>query len=53
MKPTFDFHGITTAIAVRTLAEKYEKTPAQVMLRYLTQKGATVIPRSAQPAHIQ
>ncbi len=39
--------------AVRALAEKFAKTPAQVMLRYLTQKGISVIPRSAQPAHIQ
>ena len=39
--------------AVRTLAEKYEKTPAQVMLRYLSQKGISVIPRSVQSAHIQ
>ncbi len=38
--------------AVCALAEKYAKTPAQVMLRYLTQKGVSVIPRSAQPAHI-
>lgn len=39
--------------AVRALAEKYAKTPAQVMLRYLTQKGISVIPRSVQPVHIQ
>ena len=39
--------------AVCALAEKYDKTPAQVMLRYLTQKGISVIPRSAQAAHIQ
>ena len=39
--------------AVVVLAEKYGKTPAQVMLRFLTQKGIAVIPRSTQPAHIK
>ncbi len=38
---------------VITLAEKYGKTPAQVLLRFLTQKGLAVIPRSTQPAHIR
>ena len=38
---------------VTALAEKYGKTPAQVLLRFLTQKGIAVIPRSAQSAHIQ
>ncbi len=38
---------------VLAIAEKYGKTPAQVMLRLLTQKGITVIPRSSQPAHIK
>ena len=35
------------------LAEKYGKTPAQVLLRFLTQKGITVIPRSTKPEHIK
>lgn len=39
--------------AVRELAEKYGKTPAQIMLRFLTQKGIAVIPRSARPEHIR
>ncbi len=39
--------------AVRALAEKYGKTPAQIMLRFLTQKGITVIPRSTQTEHIK
>ncbi len=39
--------------AVLALAEKYGKTPAQVLLRFLTKKGIAVIPRSAQPAHIR
>ena len=39
--------------AVLALARKYGKTPAQIMLRFLTQKGIAVIPRSTQPAHIR
>jgi len=39
--------------AVLALAEKYAKTPAQILLRFLTQKGIVVIPRSTQPEHIK
>ena len=39
--------------AVLALAEKYGKTPAQVLLRFLTQKGIVVIPRSTKPEHIK
>lgn len=39
--------------AVLALAEKYGKTPAQVLLRFLTQKDIAVIPRSAKPEHIK
>lgn len=36
-----------------SLAEKYRKTPAQVLLRFLTQKGIIVIPRSTKSEHIK
>ncbi len=39
--------------AVLALAGKYGKTPAQVLLRFLTQKGIAVIPRSTDPEHIR
>ncbi len=38
---------------VLALAEKYGKTPAQVLLRFLTQKGIAVIPRSTRIQHIK
>lgn len=39
--------------AVLALSEKYGKTPAQILLRFLTQKGIIVIPRSTKPEHIK
>lgn len=39
--------------AVLSLAEKYGKTPAQILLRFLTQKNIAVIPRSTNPEHIR
>lgn len=38
---------------VLALAEKYGKTSAQVLLRFLTQKGIAVIPRSTKSEHIK
>lgn len=38
---------------VQTLAEKYEKTPAQVVLRWQVQQGIATIPRSASTEHIR
>ena len=38
---------------VRALAEKYGKTPAQILLRFLTQNGIAVIPRGTRPEHIR
>lgn len=39
--------------AVLICAEKYNKTPAQILLRFLTQKGIAVIPRSTRPDHMK
>ena len=39
--------------AVLALAKKHGKTPAQILLRFLTQKGIAVIPRSTQINHIK
>lgn len=38
---------------VLDLAEKYGIAPAQILLRFLTQKGIAVIPRSTKPEHIK
>ena len=39
--------------AVIALAGKYGKTLAQILLRFLTQKGIAVIPRSSKTEHIR
>jgi len=38
---------------VKSLAEKYNKTVGQIVLRYLVQNGAIVIPKSTNKARIQ
>ncbi|GIY44404.1 aldo-keto reductase family 1 member D1, partial [Caerostris extrusa] len=38
---------------LKSLAEKYSKTPAQILLRYLVQRGIAVIPKSSHPERIQ
>ncbi|CAI5453149.1 unnamed protein product [Caenorhabditis angaria] len=37
---------------VKKLAEKYHKTPAQILLRHLTQEGISAIPKSTNPDRI-
>ena len=35
------------------LSEKYKRTPGQIILRWLNQRGIVVIPKSVTPARIQ
>ncbi|KAF4634085.1 hypothetical protein G7Y89_g4027 [Cudoniella acicularis] len=46
--PVLFKHPIVTAIA-----EKHKKTPAQVLLRWSTQRGLAVIPKSNNPERLQ
>ena len=39
--------------AVRQAAEHHGKTPAQIALRFLVQRGISVIPKSAHPDRIR
>ena len=42
-----------TEPTVTSLAEKYHKTPVQILLRFLVQQGMAVIPRSKNIQHIK
>lgn len=44
--------GMLQLPVVQTLATKYGKSPAQVILRYLLQQDIVVIPKSENPDHI-
>lgn len=38
---------------IQALSHKYDKTPVQIVLRFLTQNQIMTIPRSVNPVHIQ
>jgi 2,5-diketo-D-gluconate reductase A len=38
---------------IKNLAEKYEKTPAQIVVRWHLDSGLIVIPKSVTPARIR
>lgn len=38
---------------INVISEKYNKTPAQILLRFLTQQGIVVIPKSNSEEHIE
>ena len=45
-------HGLFTNATLATIGKKYNKTVAQVCLRWHFQRGIIAIPRSSQKAHI-
>ncbi len=44
-------HGLNDSMLV-TLAEKYKKTPAQIMLRWCLQVGTILLPKSVTPERV-
>ena len=45
--------SVLTETIIKDLAEKYDKSPAQIILRWHNQKGVIVIPGSKNPEHIK
>jgi 2,5-diketo-D-gluconate reductase A len=45
-------HGIFTNAVLRAVADRHQKTVAQVILRWLTQRGVVAIPKSVRPERI-
>ena len=39
--------------AVRDLADEYDRTPAQVVLRWAIDRGTVPLPRSSSPEHVR
>jgi len=46
-------HNIFQNELLRSIADKHQKTVAQVILRWLTQRGVVAIPKSVRPERIQ
>lgn len=46
-------HGIFENEVLRSIADKYQKTVAQVILRWLTQRGIVAIPKSVRKERIE
>ena len=38
---------------VRELADEYDRTPAQIVLRWAVEKGVVVLPKSSSPEHVR
>ncbi|ODM89173.1 3-oxo-5-beta-steroid 4-dehydrogenase [Orchesella cincta] len=49
----FESNGLLDDPTVEKIAKKYNKTTAQILLRFLTQQGIVVIPKSVTPTRIQ
>ncbi|KAK7422711.1 NAD(P)H-dependent D-xylose reductase (XR) [Neonectria punicea] len=51
-KRTQDVEPLLETKVVKDLADKHAKTPAQILLRWATQRGIAVIPKSNNPARL-
>lgn len=51
--PLYRSEGIFSEKTIQELARKYEKTPAQIILRWHLQEGVIVIPKSVTPVRIK
>ncbi|XGW20081.1 hypothetical protein V3C99_003703 [Haemonchus contortus] len=55
MPDKFGWKGASNALEdpnVKKLAEKYDKSPAQILLRYAMDRGIAVIPKSVKPSRV-
>lgn len=50
---TFEPNGLLEDPVVKQIADKNGKTPGQILLRFLTIEGITVIPKSSNPRRIR
>jgi len=52
MKVAADTQPLLSHELIKSIADKHEKTPAQVLLRWATQRGLAVIPKSNSPKRL-
>jgi D-xylose reductase len=48
-----EFDSLLDHRSIKTISRKYDKASSQVLLRWATQRGIAVIPKSRQPEHMR
>lgn len=51
--PAKDLPSLLTLDTITNIADEHKATPAQVLLRWATQRGITVIPKSSNPKRLK